>query len=217
MCPVAINGYARSGCSCVDGGVVAQPAQRERTSRYRRVIVSRSRKYDWAGPRVSRGLAPPVHRGVTRATCDDVPVALLRRPAHVIAAYIAQYHLSRPRRPQGLGDHRRTPCGYHGDIIAPSLIPIKPSVQRKHDKYDAGQLTRLYRAGELTTIRIPSEAEERVRDVVRCRETLQREVVKPRLYILKFLARRGYIYRAAATSIAPGCTGGRRTTRGCAS
>ena len=69
-------------------------------------------------------------------------------------------------------------------------------MQRKHDKYDAGQLTRLYRAGELTTIRIPSEAEERVRDVVRCRETLQREVVKPRLYILKFLARRGYIYRA---------------------
>jgi transposase len=54
----------------------------------------------------------------------------------------------------------------------------------------------LYRAGELTTIRIPSEAEERVRDVVRCRETLQREVMKSRHYILKFLARRGFIYRA---------------------
>jgi len=69
-------------------------------------------------------------------------------------------------------------------------------VQQKHDQYDAGQLARLYRAGELTTIRIPSEAEERVRDVVRRRETLQREVVKFRYYILKFLARRGYIYRA---------------------
>lgn len=86
--------------------------------------------------------------------------------------------------------------GYHCDIIAPSLIPIKPGVQRKHDKYDAGQLARLYRAGELTTIRIPSEAEERVRDVVRCRETLQREVIKSRHYILKFLARRGFIYRS---------------------
>ena len=69
-------------------------------------------------------------------------------------------------------------------------------MQQKHDQYDAGQLARLYRAGELTTIRIPSEAEERVRDVVRRRETLQREVVKFRYYILKFLARRGYIYRA---------------------
>jgi hypothetical protein len=52
--------------------------------------------------------------------------------------------------------------GYHCDVIAPSLIPTKPGVQRKHDKYDAGQLARLYRAGELTVIRIPSEAEERV-------------------------------------------------------
>ncbi|MEP7348221.1 MAG: IS110 family transposase [Gemmatimonadaceae bacterium] len=86
--------------------------------------------------------------------------------------------------------------GYHCDVIAPSLIPIKPGVQRKHDTYDAGQLARLYRAGELTTIRIPSEVEERVRDVVRCRETLQREVIKSRHYVLKFLARRGFIYRA---------------------
>ena len=85
--------------------------------------------------------------------------------------------------------------GYHCDVIAPSLIPVKPGVQRKHDKYDAGQLARLYRAGELTTIRIPSEAEERVRDVVRCRETLQREVMKSRHYLLKFLARRGFVYR----------------------
>jgi transposase len=85
--------------------------------------------------------------------------------------------------------------GYHCDVIAPSLIPVKPGVQRKHDKYDAGQLARLYRAGELTTIRIPTEAEERVRDLVRCRETMQREVVKSRHYILKFLARRGFIYR----------------------
>ena len=71
---------------------------------------------------------------------------------------------------------------YHCDVIAPSLIPVKPGVQRKHDKYDAGQLARLYRAGERTMIRIPSEAKERVRDAVRCRETLQREVVKSRLH-----------------------------------
>lgn len=85
--------------------------------------------------------------------------------------------------------------GHHCDVIAPSLIPTKPGVQRKHDKYDAGQLARLYRAGELTVVRIPSEAEERVRDLVRCRETMQREILKSRHYILKFLARRGFIYR----------------------
>ncbi len=85
--------------------------------------------------------------------------------------------------------------GYSCEVIAPSLIPTKPGVQRKHDKYDAAQLARLYRAGELTTVRIPSESEERVRDVVRCRETFQRELGKSRHYILKFLARRGFVYR----------------------
>jgi transposase len=59
-------------------------------------------------------------------------------------------------------------------------------------------LARLYRAGELTPIRIPSEAEERVRDVVRCRETFQREILKSRHYILKLLARRGFVFREGA-------------------
>lgn len=81
------------------------------------------------------------------------------------------------------------------EVIAPSLIPTKPGVQRKNDKRDAAQLARLYRAGELTIVRIPTEAEERVRDVVRCRETFQREILKSRHYLLKFLARRGFVYR----------------------
>ena len=85
--------------------------------------------------------------------------------------------------------------GYACEVIAPSLIPTKPGTQRKHDKHDAVQLARLYRAGELTPVRIPTEAEERVRDLVRCRETFQREALKSRHYILKFLARRGFVYR----------------------
>ncbi|MGH7616707.1 MAG: IS110 family transposase [Gemmatimonadaceae bacterium] len=88
-----------------------------------------------------------------------------------------------------------TEWGYACEVIAPSLIPKRRGVQRKHDKYDASELARLYRAGELTAVRIPSEAEERVRDVVRCRETFQREILKSRHYILKFLARRGFVYR----------------------
>lgn len=85
--------------------------------------------------------------------------------------------------------------GFVCDVIAPSLIPIRSGVQRKHDKHDAVQLARLHRAGELTPVRVPSEAEERVRDVVRCRETFQREILKSRHYLLKFLARRGFVYR----------------------
>ena len=89
------------------------------------------------------------------------------------------------------------------EVIAPSLIPKRPGVQRKHDKRDATDLARLYRAGELVAVRIPSEAEERVRDVVRCRETFQREILKARHYILKFLARRGFVFREGTNWCTP--------------
>jgi transposase len=100
--------------------------------------------------------------------------------------------------------HRaRTEWGYPCDVIAPSLIPKRSGVQRKHDKYDASEWARLYRAGELVAVRIPTEAEERVRDVVRCRETFQREILKSRHYILKFLARRGFVYREGTNWCTP--------------
>jgi transposase len=93
--------------------------------------------------------------------------------------------------------------GYACEVIAPSLIPKRPGVQRKHDKRDATDLARLYRAGELVVVRIPSEADERVRDVVRCRETFQREILKSRHYILKFLARRGFVFREGTNWCTP--------------
>ena len=98
----------------------------------------------------------------------------------------------------GAGDvlHRAlAEWGYACDVIAPSLIPKRSGVHRKHDKRDAADLARLSRAGELVAVRIPSEADERVRDVVRCRETFQREILKSRHYILKFLAKRGFVFR----------------------
>lgn len=85
--------------------------------------------------------------------------------------------------------------GHACEVVAPSLIPKRPGERRKHDRRDATDLARLYRAGELVTIRIPTAAEERVRDLVRCRETFQREILKSRHYVLKFLARRGLVYR----------------------
>jgi transposase len=69
-------------------------------------------------------------------------------------------------------------------------------VPRKHDRKDAVQRARLHRAGELTPVRVPAAAEERVRDVVRLRLTLQREVMRSRHYVLKFLTRRGCVYGA---------------------
>ena len=85
--------------------------------------------------------------------------------------------------------------GHACEIVAPSLIPRRPGERRKHDRKDAEELARLYRAGELVAIRVPTEREERVRDLVRCRETFQRQSLQSRHHILKFLARRGLVYR----------------------
>jgi transposase len=112
----------------------------------------------------------------------------LRREGEIRACYEASgagYVLQRAMKEWGL----------HCDVVAPSLIPTRPGDRRKHDRGDARHLARQYRAGELVTIRIPTEAEERIRDLVRCRETLQREVLKSKHYVLKFVRRRGFVYR----------------------
>ncbi len=85
--------------------------------------------------------------------------------------------------------------GYVCEVAAPSLTPQRPGDRRKNDPRDARKLVGLYRAGELTLVEVPAEAQERVRDLVRCRETLQREVLKSRHYILKLLSRYGVVYR----------------------
>jgi transposase len=85
--------------------------------------------------------------------------------------------------------------GFACELAAPSLIPTRPGEHRKTDRRDAIKIARDFRDDRLVLIHIPTEEDERVRDVVRCRETFQREIIKSRHYILKFLRRRGFIYR----------------------
>jgi transposase len=82
------------------------------------------------------------------------------------------------------------PC----EVIAPSLIPQRQGDRVKTDRRDALKLARLYRAGELTPVYIPSEKDESVRSLLRCRETINREVQQSRHYVLKFLSVRGLRY-----------------------
>ena len=76
-----------------------------------------------------------------------------------------------------------------------SLIPKKPGERVKTDRLDARKLGRSYRSGMITTIRIPSEAEEAVRDLVRAREDAKEDVLRRRHRLGKFLLRHGKRYR----------------------
>jgi transposase len=80
------------------------------------------------------------------------------------------------------------------DVVAPSLIPVRAGDRVKTDRRDAEKLARLYRAGELTSIRVPTEAEEALRDLVRCREDVREDVIRERDRLLKFLLRHGHSF-----------------------
>jgi transposase len=85
--------------------------------------------------------------------------------------------------------------GVECHLAAPSLIPRRPGEHRKTDRRDATKIGRDFRDDRLVLIHVPTEEDERIRDVVRCRETFQREIIKSRHYILKFMRRRGFIFR----------------------
>jgi transposase len=92
------------------------------------------------------------------------------------------------------------PCGYDlyrllvamgvaCDIVAPSLIPVRPGDRVKTDRRDARKLVRLYRAGELTFVRPPTPEQEGLRDLVRCRDDLRRARTAARHRVGKQLLR----------------------------
>jgi transposase len=74
-------------------------------------------------------------------------------------------------------------------VIAPTLIPRRPGDRIKTDRRDARHLAILYRAGALTPIHIPSELEEAIRDVLRCREAINADLLRARHRLSKFLLR----------------------------
>ena len=88
-----------------------------------------------------------------------------------------------------------TGLGVECAVIAPALTPRKPGERVKTDRRDAAKLVRLFRAGELTEIHVPSEAEEGVRDLTRCRDDIRADIVRWRHRVLKFLARHGRVYQ----------------------
>jgi transposase len=88
-----------------------------------------------------------------------------------------------------------TSWGVPCEVIAPSLIPMKPGDRRKTDARDAIKLATYYRAGDLTPVRVPTEDEERVRGLTRAREAFTRDIHESKQHVLKFLLLRGQVFR----------------------
>lgn len=84
-------------------------------------------------------------------------------------------------------------------VVAPSLIPTAPGNRVKTDTRDARHLVRQFRAGELTPIRVPTPAEEAVRDLCRARGDAVEDLTRAKNRLEAFLLRHGRVYRAGST------------------
>lgn len=89
------------------------------------------------------------------------------------------------------------------EVIAPALIPRRAGDRIKTDRRDASQLAVLYRAGALTAIHVPTDQEEAVRDLLRCREDICADLLRARHRLSKFLLRHGRRYTATKSTWSP--------------
>jgi len=80
------------------------------------------------------------------------------------------------------------------EVVAPSLIPIKPGERIKTDWRDARKLAEMLRSGMLTAVQPPNEADESLRDLCRGRDSVRQDLARSRHRMSKFLLRRGYRY-----------------------
>ena len=93
--------------------------------------------------------------------------------------------------PTGYGLVRRARAeGIEMAVCSPGNIERRPGDRIKTDKRDAIRLARLLAAGDLRLVWIPSEEQEQLRDLVRCREDLRADLMRARHRLATFLLRR---------------------------
>jgi transposase len=75
-------------------------------------------------------------------------------------------------------------------VVAPSSVPKAPHNRIKNDHRDAKSLARLLRAGELSSIWVPDEVHESIRDLLRsrhgCTDDLRKSKTRIKSFLLKY-------------------------------
>jgi len=141
---------------------------------------------------VTAVLPPGSERVVEQQTLENCPQAIEKLVTRMAAKgpVVFVYEAG----PCGYEVQRQiTMLGHRCVVIAPSLTPRRPGDRVKTDRRDAEKPARLYRAGELTPIRVPTREEEAARDLVRVREDALADRLRTRHRLSKFLLRQGRI------------------------
>jgi transposase len=129
--------------------------------------------------------------GTRQCDLDKLVRRLQAKARHLVFAYEAG--------PCGYGLYRYlTGKGLTCLVVAPSLIPKKPGDRVKTDRRDATQLARLLRAGELTSVYVPTVEDEAIRDLSRAREDAVQDLKAAKFRLKSFLLRHQIRYTGKA-------------------
>ena len=125
------------------------------------------------------------------ARTEAVMAWVLAQPGPVMACYEAG--------PTGFGLARALrAAGVSCEVVAPSKLERPAGDKVKTDRRDAERLARLLRIGEVPCVRVPSEAEEAARDLVRAREDCRGDLMRARHRLSKLLLRQGLVWDQTA-------------------
>jgi transposase len=122
---------------------------------------------------------------------DAIVAWVLAQPGPVAVTYEAG--------PTGFGLARAlSAAGVRCEVVAPSKLERPAGDKVKTDRRDAERLARLLRIGELPAVRVPTEAEEAARDLVRAREDARGDLMRARHRLSKLLLRQGIVWERSA-------------------
>ncbi|GAA4770207.1 IS110 family transposase [Actinomycetospora chibensis] len=122
---------------------------------------------------------------------DQIVDWVRAQPGPVVACYEAG--------PTGFGLARALhAAGVPCEVVAPSKLERPAGDKVKTDRRDAERLARLLRIGELPGVRVPTEAEEAARDLVRAREDCRGDLMRARHRLSKLLLRQGLVWEHSA-------------------
>jgi transposase len=129
------------------------------------------------------------------AGTEQIVAWVLAQPGPVAACYEAG--------PTGFGLARALlAAGVRCEVVAPSKIERPAGDKVKTDRRDAERLARLLRIGELPGVRVPTQAEEAARDLVRAREDCRGDLMRARHRLSKLLLRQGLVWDQTAWTTA---------------
>jgi len=129
------------------------------------------------------------------ANTPDAVASMLRK----LGGRHPRMHFVYEAGPCGYGLHRQiTATQHHCEVVSPAQTPRKPGDRIKTDRRDAIILARLSRAGELTSVWVPDTIHEAMRDLIRLRQAMVKDLRAARQRTKSFLLRHGRVFKGTS-------------------